>query len=99
MVKSMTGYGRGSSEESGRSFLVEIKSVNNRYLDVNIKLPRQIAQLEDRVRKYLSSRVSRGKIDIFITQEKFSQNDIAVNVDEQLAAAYYEALRTVKNIL
>lgn len=96
MIRSMTGYGRGSIEEGGRSFNVEIKSVNNRYLDVYIRLPRGINALEDRVRKYIASKVYRGKIDVYINQEKFAEDDIAVNVDESIATAYYDALNTLK---
>ena len=87
----MTGYGRGTTEENGRVFTLEMKSVNNRYLDINIRLPRQINALEDKVRKHISSRVSRGKIDVFINQEKFSEEDFKINVDEKIAKAYYDA--------
>lgn len=96
MVNSMTGFGRGIVEENGRRFSVEIKSVNNRYLDLNIKLPRQLNELEDRVRKYIASRISRGKIDIYINQEKFNEEDISANVDEKVADAYYNALAVLK---
>jgi uncharacterized protein (TIGR00255 family) len=96
MIKSMTGYGRGSIEENGRSFLVEIKSVNNRYLDINLRLPRQLNALEDNIRKYISSKLSRGKIDIYITQEKFSDDDIKITIDEQIAKAYYDAFTLLK---
>lgn len=91
MLSSMTGYGRGSVDESGRVFTVEMKSVNNRYLDINIRLPRQINALEDKIRKHISSKVSRGKIDVFINQEKFSEDDFKINVDEKIAKAYYDA--------
>lgn len=97
MVKSMTGYGRGNIEEGGRSFSVEIKSVNNRYLDVNIRLPRQLSSLEDNIRKYVASKISRGKIDIYISQEKFSQDDVTVTVDEQMAESYYNAYKFIKD--
>lgn len=91
MLCSMTGYGRGTAEENGRVFTIEMKSVNNRYLDINIRLPRQINALEDKVRKHISSKVSRGKIDVFINQEKFSEDDYKINVDEKIAKAYYDA--------
>ena len=96
MVNSMTGFGKGNLEENGRRFNVEIKSVNNRYLDLNIKLPRQLNELEDRVRKHIASRISRGKIDIYINQEKFNEEDISANVDEKVADAYYNALAALK---
>lgn len=91
MLCSMTGYGRGSVEENGREFTIEMKSVNNRYLDINIRLPRQINALEDRVRKHISSKVSRGKIDVYINQEKFNQDDYKIIVDENIAKAYHDA--------
>jgi uncharacterized protein (TIGR00255 family) len=97
MIRSMTGYGRVSNDSSGRSFNVEIKSVNNRYLDVFIRLPRGINALEDRIRKYVASKVYRGKIDVYINQESFGDDDRAVNVDENIAAAYYNALKTLKD--
>lgn len=96
MIKSMTGYGRGSIEENGRSFTVEIKSVNNRYLDINIRLPKQINALEDNIRKSISSKINRGKIDVYITQDKFNDEDIVIEVDEQLAKAYYNAFVLLK---
>ncbi|MEF9952505.1 MAG: YicC/YloC family endoribonuclease [Clostridium sp.] len=99
MIKSMTGYGRGRSEVEGRSFNVEIKSVNNRYLDINIRLPRVISSLEDKIRKEISSKVSRGKIDVFITGEKDSENKVNVNVDENMAKAYYNAYSNLKGLL
>jgi uncharacterized protein (TIGR00255 family) len=95
MLCSMTGYGRGTVEENGRVFTIEMKSVNNRYLDINIRLPRQINALEDKVRKHISSKVSRGKIDVFINQEKFNEDDFKINVDEKIAKAYYDAYSTL----
>jgi uncharacterized protein (TIGR00255 family) len=97
MIKSMTGYGRGSVEEGGRAFQVEMKSVNNRYLDINIRLPRQFNALEDNVRKYITSRLSRGKIDVYINQDKISEDDVKISVDEQVASSYYDAFTTLKN--
>ena len=71
MIKSMTGYGRGKYENENREYTVEIKSVNNRYSDISIKLPRNISYLEEKIKKEISSKVSRGKIDVFITFYKF----------------------------
>lgn len=97
MVNSMTGYGRGTSEKDGRSFNVEMKSVNNRYLDINIKLPRHINVLEDTVRKYISQKISRGKVDIYINQECYSKDDISIKLDEQMAQAYYDSFQKIKD--
>jgi uncharacterized protein (TIGR00255 family) len=93
----MTGYGRGTSEKDGRSFNVEMKSVNNRYLDITIKLPRHINVLEDTVRKYISQKISRGKVDIYINQECYSKDDISIRLDEQMAQAYYDAFQKIKD--
>lgn len=99
MIKSMTGYGRGNEEIEGKSFSVEMKSVNNRYLDINIRLPRMINSLEDRIKKEISSKVSRGKIDVYITTENLKENDVVVNVDEDMAKAYYNAYSKLKDLL
>lgn len=95
MINSMTGYGRGSYEKDGRRFNVEMKSVNNRYLDISVKLPRQINVLEDNIRKYISESVSRGKVDVYVTQDKFNEDDIEVSVDTSLADAYYNAFKVI----
>jgi uncharacterized protein (TIGR00255 family) len=97
MVNSMTGYGRGCADKDGRSFITEVKSVNNRYLDVSIKLPRQINALEDSVKKLVSSKISRGKVDIYISQDKFSDEDIEIRIDEQLAKAYFNTFKLIKD--
>lgn len=96
-MKSMTGYGRGTVEESQLVYTVEIKSVNNRYLDLNVRLPRQISGLEDNVRKYIATKIARGKLDIYINQEKYNQEDILVNIDESIADEYYRALKKLKD--
>lgn len=97
MVKSMTGFGRGEYEENGRSFTVEIKTVNHRYSDVSIKLPRQLSYLEDDIRKYILQRIARGKIDVYITQDKFSEEDVSVTIDDALASAYIKAMYELRD--
>ena len=67
MVKSMTGYGKASKDYSLREYQVEIKSVNHRYLDISIKMPRILSYLEEDVKKQISKKIKRGKIDVFIT--------------------------------
>lgn len=99
MLKSMTGYGRGYAELNDRAFTVELKSVNNRYLDINIRYPKHLMSMEDKVRKYISNIISRGKIDVFITQEKFNQADIEVKLDENIANAYCEAFKVMSSKL
>lgn len=92
MVRSMTGFGRGECEELGRSFVVEIKTVNHRYSDISVKLPRQLSYLEDSIRKLVLSYISRGKIDVYISQVKYSEDDVDVSIDDALASAYIRAL-------
>jgi len=97
MIRSMTGFGMGQYEENGRSFSVEIKSVNHRYSDVSIRLPRQLSYLEDNIKKLLLNNISRGKIDIYISQDKFSEEDISVSVDYVLAESYIKALYELRD--
>ncbi|QAT40138.1 YicC/YloC family endoribonuclease [Clostridium sp. JN-9] len=97
MIKSMTGYGRGSFDKNGRSFIVEIKSVNHRYLDLNIKMPKNLFSLEDRVRKTISNKVSRGKIDLFVTQSSYGRADMTAVFNEALGDSYVKCLNEIKN--
>lgn len=97
LVNSMTGFGRGEYSKDGREFTVEIKTVNHRYSDVFIKLPRQISFLEDKVRETVGKAVSRGKIDVFITYYNYSDDSRNVTFDEPLAKAYIGAVETLRD--
>ncbi len=97
MVRSMTGFGRGTCNENGKEFTVEIKSVNHRYIDFYIKLPRQIAYLEERVREVVAKSIFRGKVDIFISFEDRSDDSKSVMLDEALAGAYIQAVEKIKD--
>lgn len=97
MIKSMTGFGKGENEAQGRKFTVEIKSVNHRYNDINIRLPRFMISLEDKIRKHLMQKISRGKTDVYINFETFSQQDISVKLNEQLAAAVVQKLNYLQS--
>jgi uncharacterized protein (TIGR00255 family) len=97
MVRSMTGFGRGTCNENGKEFTVEIKSVNHRYIDFYIKLPRQIAYLEERVREVVAKSLFRGKVDIFISFEDRSDDSKSVMLDEALAGAYIQAVEKLKD--
>lgn len=88
----MTGYGRGENISENRKFTVEIKSVNHRYNDITIKLPRSMNYLEDKIRKTVVQQIFRGKTDVYINFETFSTDDICVKVNETLAQAYVEKL-------
>ncbi|MDX2494545.1 MAG: YicC/YloC family endoribonuclease [Desulfuromusa sp.] len=98
MIKSMTGYGRGQAEIDGLSFSVEIKAVNHRYGDVNIKSPRLLAFLESDIKKQVSAVLKRGKIDVFISQEHTTQLASRPIVDQQVAKAYIEAFRDLQEV-
>ncbi|MBC2578983.1 YicC/YloC family endoribonuclease [Clostridium sp. DJ247] len=97
MVKSMTGFGRGSIEQHGLSFTVEIKSVNHRYCDLNIKMPKSLLALEDRIRKTVLQKVNRGKVDIFITQSVHGKQSSKAILDENLADSYVDCLNRIKD--
>ena len=96
MIRSMTGYGRGSIEMDGRSYTIEIKSVNHRYCDLNIKIPKSIMPLEDRIRKTVQSRLNRGKIDLFVTQNLFDKKDVSAFLNKSLADSYFSCLTEIK---
>jgi uncharacterized protein (TIGR00255 family) len=97
MIKSMTGFGRGEYTRDGKEFTVEIKTVNHRYSDVFIKMPRQISFLEDKVRDQVSKAISRGKIDVFITYYDYGDDSKHVAFDEPLAKAYISAVEALRD--
>lgn len=88
MIKSMTGFGRCEIQKDARKFTVELKGVNHRYLDVNIRMPKKLNFFETAIRTLLKSYATRGKVDIFITYEDLSQNQVSVKYNEALAAEY-----------
>ena len=96
MVKSMTGYGRGECSRYNRKFVVEIKSVNHRYNDITVKLPRILTSVEDSVRKTVSKGVSRGKTDVYINYEAMGDQDIDISFNAELADSYMAALTAIK---
>ena len=91
-IKSMTGFGRGENKEGGKEFSVEIKTVNHRYSDIFIKMPRQLTYLEDRVRQIVSKSLSRGKIDVYISYDNFGEDSKEVLLDDVLAKSYINAV-------
>lgn len=93
MVRSMTGYGRAVETVNGREFTVEIRSVNNRYLDCSVKLPRTLAFAEDRVKQAVKGYISRGKVDVYITQHAEGSPDVNVTLNEGVVAGYVAAMR------
>lgn len=92
MIKSMTGFGRCEVLKDSRKFTVELKSVNHRYLDVNIRMPKKLNFFETSIRTLLKSYADRGKVDIFITYEDLSQSQVSVKYNAALAAEYLKYL-------
>ena len=92
MIKSMTGYGRARETRNKRDITVEVRSVNNRYLDCTVKMPRMYAFAEDAVKKHVQQAVSRGKVDVFITVDATAADVSKVEVNRELAAQYAAAL-------
>ena len=93
MIKSMTGYGKSTMQMGLRQYQVEIKSVNHRYSDVNIKMPRVISYLEEDVKKQILSKISRGKIDVFITYENSSSEANEIKINKEIAKMYIKELK------
>ena len=98
MVKSMTGYGRARQTLRGRDITVEVRSVNNRYLDCTVKVPRTYIFAEDAVKSRVQKAVSRGKVDVFITIDATAADETVVAVNESLARGYYEALIKIRDM-
>ncbi len=92
MIKSMTGFGRCEIEESNRKVTVEMKSVNHRYLDTNIKMPKKLNFFETSIRNLLKNYIQRGKVDIFISYEDFSENNICIKYNKEVAREYMNYL-------
>jgi uncharacterized protein (TIGR00255 family) len=96
MLKSMTGYGRGELARNGHTMVAEIRSVNNRYLDCNIRLPRAYAAAEDPIQQAVKQHISRGKVDLFLTVETTQASATTVQVNDDMVSAYVAALRQMQ---
>ena len=93
MIRSMTGFGRAEAVSERRKITVEMKSVNNRYADFNIRMPRKLNFLEGKIRNILKDGIARGKVDIFITSEEYGDAAGSLKFNPDLAAAYIRAMR------
>ena len=93
MIKSMTGYGRAVETVNGREFTVELRSVNNRYLDCNVRLPRMVSFAEDAVKQAVKASVSRGKVDMFISVRSEAGDEVVVNLNKAVLESYLAAMR------
>jgi len=97
MLRSMTGYGHCEYTENDISFTIEIKTVNHRYIDIFLKMPKQLSVFEDMIRSLVSAKIQRGKIDIYITYDNKTSDFQEVILDEGLAKAYCDALRKISD--
>ncbi len=93
MIKSMTGFGRCEICEADRKFTVEMKSVNHRYLDVNLKMPKKLNFFESAIRNLLKEYIQRGKVDIFVTYEDLTEENVSIRYNKDTAEKYLEYLR------
>ncbi len=93
MIKSMTGYGKSNMSKNLREYQVEIKSVNHRYLDVSVKMPRSLSYLEEEIKKAVSAKVTRGKVDVFITFNNNSLEGRDIKINTEIARMYIKELR------
>ncbi len=96
MIKSMTGFGRCEISEEQRKFTVEMKSVNHRYLDINIRMPKKLNFFETAIRNLLKQSIQRGKIDIFISYEDLSESQVSLKYNEALAGEYLTYLKRIE---
>jgi len=94
-MKSMTGFGRAKLEKNNRIYSIEIKSVNHKYLDVSIKLPRSLSYLEDKVKKEITANISRGKVDVFVAFENYSNEGKDIIVNNELVNKYIEEFKKI----
>lgn len=94
-MKSMTGYGRGEFQESNKGFVVEIKTINHRYNDIIVKMPKHISHLEEMVKRNIKEKVNRGRVEVYINMESVEGNDVEVSVNLALAKSYKEAAEKI----
>ncbi len=95
MIKSMTGFGRYEVEEDNRKISVEIKAVNHRYLDESIKMPKKLNFFESAIRNLLKEYIQRGKVDVYITYEDFTEENVTIKYNHDVAAEYLKYLRAM----
>ena len=95
MIRSMTGYGSASGESGGLGLTIEVRSVNNRYLDCSIRIPRVYTSMEDALKEVIGRHVSRGKVDVYVTIDSSGADDLTVEVNRPVTDAYVEAMRSL----
>ncbi len=97
MIKSMTGFGRGEFSDGKRNVTAEIRTVNHRYCDIAVRMPRRYSFVEDKVRKTIREKISRGKVDVSILVENITESDVTIRLNEPVADQYIENLNRLKN--
>ncbi|WP_455538459.1 YicC/YloC family endoribonuclease [Terrisporobacter sp.] len=97
MAVSMTGFGRGEFKNDNYQFLVECKTINHKYCDVNVRLPRKISFLEDKIRNYVKNFIKRGRVDLYIKLDLIGSEDVNLKFDDKLATQYVNILKEIKN--
>lgn len=95
MIKSMTGFGRSISTQNAREYQIEIKSVNHKYSDISIKMPRSISFLEEKVKEVISNKIKRGKVDVFITVEDYGNIAKNIIINKEVAKIYIQNLKEI----
>ncbi|MEE0742095.1 MAG: YicC/YloC family endoribonuclease [Emergencia sp.] len=96
MIKSMTGFGRGEYNDGKRSIIVEIKSVNHRYSDITVKMPRRYSFAEDKIKNTVKEKIKRGKVDVSIMVENLTENDVNIKLNTMAARQYYDNLKELQ---
>lgn len=97
MIKSMTGFGRSEYSDGKRNIIVEIKSVNHRYSDITVKMPRRYSFAEDKIKNAVKSKLKRGKVDVSIMVENLTENDTNIKLNTMVAQQYYDNLKALKS--
>ena len=97
MAISMTGFGRGEFKNDNYHFLVECKTINHKYCDINVRLPRKISFLEDKIRNYVKNFVKRGRVDLYIKLDLIGSEDVNLKFDDKLATQYVGILNQIKD--
>lgn len=95
MIKSMTGFGRCETADENRKIIVEIKAVNHRYCDINIKMPKKLSFFESAIRNLMKKYIQRGKVDVFITYEDYTEHNVCLKYNKELAGEYLQNLRAM----
>lgn len=96
MIKSMTGFGRSEYSDGKRNIICEIRSVNHRYSDITVKMPRRYSFAEDKIKQTIKEKLSRGKVDVSISVENVTENDVTIKLNRLAANQYYENLKELK---